>query len=107
MNLGSGYINSGARIDCADEIRIGNKVWIGYDLFMRDSDGHDIGNVSHAPIVIRDHVWIGTRVTILKGVEIGEGAVVATGAVVTSNVVPYTLVAGVPAKTVKTNMQWK
>ena len=49
------------------------------------------------PVVIDDYVVIGTRVTILPGVHIGEGAVVATGAVVTRDVAPYTVVGGVPA----------
>ena len=43
-------------------------------------------------------MWIGAGATILKGVDIGEGAVVAAGAVVTKNVAPYSIVAGVPAK---------
>lgn len=53
--------------------------------------------------MIHDNVWIGTRATILKGVTIGEGAIVAAGAVVTKNVPPHTLVGGVPAKIIKEN----
>ena len=49
-------------------------------------------------VTLNDYVWIGNRATILPGVEVGEGAVVAAGAVVTKNVEPYTLVAGVPAR---------
>lgn len=51
-----------------------------------------------APIVIGDHAWLATRVTVLPGCCIGAGAVVATGAVVTADVAPYTIVGGVPAK---------
>ena len=51
-----------------------------------------------APITIGDHVWLSTRVIVLPGVTIGEGAVVAAGAVVTADVEPYTLVGGIPAK---------
>ena len=55
----------------------------------------------HAPIVVEDNVWIGERSTILKGVTIGEGSIVASNSVVTKNVPPYTIVAGNPAKVVK------
>lgn len=58
--------------------------------------------VKTKPIVIRKHAWIGMNAIILKGVEIGEGAVVAAGAVVTKNVPPFTVVAGNPAVVVKT-----
>jgi maltose O-acetyltransferase len=50
---------------------------------------------------IGDDVWIGGHATILPGVTIGDGAVVAAGAVVTKDVPPYTVVAGVPARVVK------
>lgn len=54
----------------------------------------------HGPIIGND-VWIGTRAIILNDVKIGNGAVVAAGAVVTKDVEPYTIVGGVPAKTIK------
>ena len=50
---------------------------------------------------IDNNVWIATRATILKGVTIGDGAVIAAGAVVTKNVPAYTVVAGVPAKVIR------
>ncbi|EFI14399.1 MULTISPECIES: DapH/DapD/GlmU-related protein [Bacteroides] len=56
--------------------------------------------------MIHDNVWIGTRATILKGVTIGEGAIVAAGAVVTKNVPPHTLVGGVPAKIIKEKISY-
>lgn len=52
----------------------------------------------HKPVIIDDRAWIGSSVTILHSVHIGEGAVVAAGAVVTHDVPPYTIVAGIPAK---------
>lgn len=55
-----------------------------------------------APVVIGDAVWIGGNSTILKGVTIGDGAIIARGAVVTKDVDPFTIVAGNPAKKVKT-----
>ena len=51
--------------------------------------------------MIKDNVWIGQHSTILKGVTIGEGAVVGCCSVVTKDVEPYTVVAGNPAKQVK------
>ena len=58
-------------------------------------------NVEASPVVIQDKCWIGFNVIILKGVTIGEGAVVAAGSVVTKDVAPYTLVAGNPARFIK------
>ena len=59
------------------------------------------GNIITAKIVINDYAWINFNSIILKGVTIGEGAIVAAGAVVTQDVPPFTLVAGNPAKVVK------
>lgn len=50
------------------------------------------------PICIDDYAWIGIGATILQGVKIGKGAVVCAGAIVTKDVLPYEIVAGVPAK---------
>ena len=52
-------------------------------------------------VKIGNDVWIGTRATILEGIEIGDGAVVAAGALVTKNVPPYAVVGGIPAKVIK------
>lgn len=54
-----------------------------------------------APVVIEDDVWCGANVTILKGVTIGRGSVVAAGAVVTKSCPPYSIIGGVPAKILK------
>lgn len=62
-----------------------------------DVQSSTFGYVS-APITICDYVWGGINATILKGVTIGEGAVVAAGAVVTKDVESYAIVAGVPAR---------
>ena len=65
---------------------------------------HDVRSESFAaiggPVTVGDRAWISFRATILPGITIGEGAVVAAGAVVTKDVPPYTMVAGVPAKVI-------
>ena len=115
--LGSGYMNHDCVIDCFSSIRIGHGVVVSERVVLRDSDNHVIcsksdkcmvwgGKSVAAPIIIGDHVWIGMNVTVLKGVTIGEGSIVAAGSVVTKDVPPHSLVAGVPAKVVKTGVEW-
>ena len=58
-------------------------------------------NVYDQPVVIEDDVWCGANVTILKGVTIGHGSVVAAGAVVTKSFPPYSIIGGIPAKLIK------
>ena len=58
-------------------------------------------NVIMKPVVIEDRSWVGLNSIILKGIRIGEGAVVSAGSVVTKNVPPYTVVGGNPAKILK------
>jgi acetyltransferase-like isoleucine patch superfamily enzyme len=55
----------------------------------------------YKPIEIGNDVWIGARVTVMDGVKIGTGAIVATGSIVTKDVPPYAIVGGVPAKVIK------
>ncbi|MBU2537741.1 MAG: acyltransferase [Proteobacteria bacterium] len=52
-------------------------------------------------VVVEDDVWIGHGATILKGVHVGKGAIIAAGAVVTRDVAPYSIVGGVPAKLIR------
>lgn len=115
LSLGSGYMNHECVIDCFDSISIGHHVVISERVVLRDSDNHTIKDLEAissdesagtAPIVVGDHVWIGMNVIVLKGVTIGEGAVVAAGSVVNKDVQPHCLVAGVPAKVIKTNVSW-
>ena len=58
-------------------------------------------SVTRGPIVVEDDVWLGFRATVMSGVRIGKGAVVAAGALVTKDVPPYAIVGGVPAKVIK------
>lgn len=58
-------------------------------------------------IEIGDKVWVAMGAIILPGVKIGDGAIVAAGAIVTKDVPPRCMVAGVPARIVKENVDWK
>lgn len=110
LKLGSGYINSDVRIGCFNSITIGNDVTISEQVTIRDSDNHDVQGSrapSSAPIVIGDHVWIGLRSTILKGVTIGSGSLIAAGSIVNRDVPEHTLVAGVPATVKRTGVVWQ
>ena len=82
LALGSGFINNNSKISCFKEITVGENVKISEDVLIRDSDNHTIigGKEKTAPIHIGNHVWIGAKATILKGVTIGDGAVIAAGA---------------------------
>lgn len=90
-------------------INIGNNVLIGPRVLFRSTnhkfdDPHvPIASQGHLPgvITVSDDVWIGANATILKGVTVGRGAIVAAGAVVTKDVPPLSIVAGVPARLVK------
>ena len=110
LSIGSGFCNSDIKIRCKKSITIGEHVAISHDVTIMDSDAHAIDRddyVETKPVHIGNHVWIGTKATILKGVSIGNGAIVAAGAVVTKDVPAHTMVAGVPAKVVKENVKWK
>lgn len=105
----------------ANRISIGSDVLISWGVTVVDHDSHavdfdlrrhdvagwlmgekDWSNVAIAPVKIGDKVWIGFGASILKGIEIGEGAIVAAGSVVTKNVAPWTLVGGNPARVIRT-----
>lgn len=110
LSLGEGFMAENGVLYCYESITIGNHVFIGPDVVIRDSNNHTINQPNfkkEAPVVIEDRVWIGQRSMILPGVTIGEGAVVAAGAVVTRNVPKNCLVAGVPARVIKEKICWR
>jgi len=87
-------------ITIEDEVMIGPKVCItteGHPL-----NPHERKQLQVKPVAIKRNAWIGAGATILPGVTIGENAVVAAGAVVSKDVSPNTVVAGIPAKVIKT-----
>jgi maltose O-acetyltransferase len=123
IQIGSNsYIGEGTRIWSAENIFIGNDVLISHNCNIIDTDSHEInyieraervksivatghpsqkGTVQTAPIYISDHAWLSYNVSILKGVKIGKGAIVAAGSVVTKDVADFTVVAGNPAVFIK------
>lgn len=111
FSMGDSYVNSHARILCADEIHIGDDVAIAWNVQLLDDDRHALSVDGEpiersAPIHIEDDVWIGHDVSIHKGVTVREGSVVASNSVVTNDVPPNTLVAGTPAEVVRENVTW-
>lgn len=122
------YIGGNTQLISRSEIKIGNDVMISWGCTVYDHDAHSIdyrcrmedqaghlrnwesGNllksknwstVPTARIDIQDHAWLGFDVVVLKGVTIGEGAVIAARSVVTSDIPPWTVAAGCPARVVK------
>jgi acetyltransferase-like isoleucine patch superfamily enzyme len=101
------YFNEGCQISCFERVTIGDDCAIAWDVHFTDSDQHILdGKPYIAPITVGDRVWIGARATILKGVSIGDGAVIAAGSVVTKDVPARALVAGSPARVVRAGVVW-
>ena len=91
------------------KITIGNNVLIGPNVVLR-SNNHSFKTtkksimeqgMTEGEIIIHDDVWIGSNAVILPNCEVGNGVIIAAGAVVTSNIDPYSIVGGVPAKLIK------
>lgn len=105
LTVGDNSRINGVHIAAKEEVSIGKNVRIAPYVLILDSDFHSandhFSDGKSGSVVIGDDVWIATKATILKGVTIGEGSVVAAGAVVTKDVPPYTVVGGVPAKVIK------
>lgn len=109
-----------SHIVCHTGVTLGNDVVISWGATIVDHNSHsldwnyrkndilywakgkkDWSDVKIAEVAIGDRVWIGFNAIVLKGVTIGEGAIVAAGAVVSKDVEPYTVVAGNPARVVR------
>lgn len=129
ITVGDGvFINAGTTVISRSSIEIGNAVTIAWGCVIYDHNSHSIsyldrisdqeqqlidfplGNmvankdwskVASAPIKISDYAWLGFDVVVLKGVTIGEGAIVGARAVVTKDLPPWTISAGNPARVVK------
>jgi len=130
VNIGENVHLGGVNFICRESITVGNDVTMAWGITIYDHNSHSIywgerkndnnqcykdyvnfngnniankdwSNVKSSPIVIEDKVWIGFDVTVLKGVTIGEGAVVGAKSVVTKNVPSWSVVAGNPARIIK------
>jgi acetyltransferase-like isoleucine patch superfamily enzyme/coenzyme F420-reducing hydrogenase beta subunit len=107
----AGGSNMGTTIICAERIEIGSHVMIGRNVTIRDNNGgHYLSQQGYKdtrPVIIGNHVWLCEGCTVMAGVRIGDGAIIGAQAVVYSNVPPFSLVSGNPAKVVETNIYWK
>lgn len=105
-------IGSRTVINVGEELVIGSRCMIGWECNLLDTDFHQIveEDGSRPPVTARteigDHVWLGTRVTVLKGVSIGAGAVIGAGSLVTQDIPAGVLAAGHPAKVVRPIRLW-
>ncbi len=101
---------TGTTIVAAERVIIGDRVLLGANTTVVDTDFHpltpqerqrDMLNGRHAPVLIEDDVFVGMHSLILKGVTIGRGSVIGAGSVVTRDVPPGVIVAGNPARVVR------
>lgn len=102
--IGKGtFLNRNVVVVAERQVTIGKFALIGWDAIITDTNEHDRYGIGPrcAPVTIGDHAWIGARSIVLPGVTIGEHSIVGAGSVVTRDVAPYTLVAGSPARFVK------
>ncbi|MEQ1647186.1 MAG: acyltransferase [Hyphomicrobiaceae bacterium] len=108
-NCDIGFMNV---LSCGSRIHIGNNVrlaayvqLVGYPGHPIDVDARALGapdtDDQVGDIILEDDVWLATRVTVNRGVRIGRGTIVATGSVVTSDLPPFVLAAGIPARIIK------
>lgn len=136
ITIGNNVHIGGATMICRNKIEIKDDVTLAWGIMIYDHNSHSIfweerkndnhqcyedyqnfqgnnaankdwSNVLSKPIIIESKVWIGFDVTILKGVTIGEGAVIGAKSVVTKDVEPWTVVAGNPAVVVKYLPEYK
>jgi acetyltransferase-like isoleucine patch superfamily enzyme len=116
LSIGEGtVVNPLARIETHESIEIGRYCQIAHEVTILDTNSHSLDPEERrralrgeapelpktAPVVLGDDVWIGLRAIVLKGVTIGDGAIVAAGSVLTGDVPPGAVYAGNPARRVR------
>ena len=110
LTIGDDFGMTGGSLVCDERITIGSRVWVGANAVIADTDFHPLDAALRrvqplaaktAPIAIADDVFMGMNALILKGVHIGEGAVIAAGSVVSRDVPPRTVAAGNPAQIIR------
>jgi len=113
IEIGDGvYMASNTVLKSTKLISIGDNCAISWNVTIMDSDFHNWSENENpteisSPVIIKSNVWIGNNVIILKGVEIGEGSIIGAGSVVTRSVPSRSMVAGNPARVIKTNIKWR
>lgn len=110
LSIGDDVGITGGTICAANRIEIGDRVWIGANSTIVDTDFHPLDPIerqknpldgANAPVIIEDDVFIGMNSLILKGVHIGRGSVIGAGSVVSGDVPKGMVFAGNPARLVK------
>ncbi len=115
LSFGSDFnSNKNCRFWCNHEMSFGNDCLLGWDVSLRDADGHTVfgpdGEPGNAPVGVHvgDHVWIAADVDVFKGARIPDGSVVAARALVTKQFnEPNVLLGGLPAKVIRHGVSWQ
>jgi acetyltransferase-like isoleucine patch superfamily enzyme len=102
-------MNRRVHIACKGAVSIGRDCAISWDVVIMDTDFHEISGqrMSVSEVRIDDHVLIGARAMVLKGVHVGQGAVIGANSVVNTDVPSGALVAGNPAKIIRDQVDWR
>jgi acetyltransferase-like isoleucine patch superfamily enzyme len=115
IHIGQGTTTFNVFVGAFEEncsIDIGDDCMFSGDIDIRTGDSHGIidaasQRLNHPRNVkIGNHVWIGQRVIVLKGTQIGDNSIIGAGAIVSKDIPPNSVAAGVPAKVVKTGVNW-
>ena len=110
LTIGDDVGISGAVISCTRQVAIGNRVLIGANARIFDSDFHPVQSperrydregIRQAPVVVGDDCWLGAGAILLPGTVLGDNVVVAAGAVVTGSFGPGLVIGGVPARVIR------
>jgi acetyltransferase-like isoleucine patch superfamily enzyme len=113
LTMGSrSYVNDCSTLTCFEEVSIGSGCSISWNTNIMDTNVHELSiegvpRPRTSPVRIEDGVWVGAGATILPGVTVGTGAVIAAASVVTADVPPGVLVAGNPARVIRRNVTWE
>lgn len=105
-------VNTGSVIVVGKHIVFGHDVMMGRNITVYDSDFHTVYDENNKPnnfskdVIIEDHVWLTNNVTVLKGVTIGRDSLISSMTLIRKDVLPASLVAGIPGKVLKSGVNW-